>query len=251
MIRYPDYCEGCDFDRPESRDGSNFLLAALPYSDWKTLARQLELVPLRGAQLLYETGGPTRFAYFPTTAILSLVHLMQDGAATEVASVGREGMVGGAILSGGETLPMHVQVQSPGWAYRIRAAELGFHFARSDGVASVLLQYGQLLFTQIAQVAACYRCHGLSAQLCRWLLLNSDRLQSERLLFTQQVIADALGVRRERVSNTLRMLDKTGLIRQGRRRIDMLDRPGLEAHSCECYAILKRGLDRSLPRTAR
>jgi CRP-like cAMP-binding protein len=205
----------------------NHLLGALPSHEWQALAPHLELVHLRTEQLLCT---------------------MEDGGSVEIAAVGREGMTGVPVLTGGETMPNRVQVQSAGFAYRMSAQALKQHFARSDFIRRLMMLYMHALLTQVAQTAACNRHHSLNRQLCRWLLIELDRVASDELTVTQQLIADMLGVRREGVTEAAGKLHSDGLIHHSRGHIRVLDRKGLEARACECYGLVKREFDRLLPR---
>jgi CRP-like cAMP-binding protein len=228
----------------------NHLLGALPPQEWAAIAPHLELVQLRTEQLLCDSGQRIHHVYFPTTAIISLLHTMEDGGSVEVAAVGREGMSGVPVLTGGDTMPTRVQVQCAGVAYRMSAGALREAFGRSDFLRRVMLLYMQALLTQVAQTAACNRHHSLSKQLCRWLLIQTDRTPNDQLRVTQQMIADMLGVRREGVTEAAGKLHDAGLIHHSRGCIKILDRAGLEERACECYGIVKREFDRMLPRRA-
>jgi CRP-like cAMP-binding protein len=226
----------------------NHLMGALPAQDWQAIAPTLELVHLRSEQLLCDSGQRIHHVYFPTTAIISLLHTMEDGSSAEVAAVGREGMTGVPILTGGETMPTRVQVQCPGFAYRMSAQALRGHLGRMDFLRRLMLLYMQALLTQVAQTAACNRHHSLSKQLCRWLLIDIDRSSTNELSVTQQLIADMLGVRREGVTEAAGQLHDAGLIYHSRGCIKVVDRAGLESRACECYGIVRREFDRLLPR---
>ncbi|CAN0618271.1 Helix-turn-helix domain-containing protein [Burkholderia multivorans] len=225
----------------------NNLLSALPPEDWQALALHLELVPLRAEQLLYDSGQRIHHVYFPTSAVISMLYTMENGNSVEVAAVGREGMTGVPILTGGETMPNRVQVQYAGFAYRMNAQALKLHFARSECMQRLMLLYMHALLTQIAQMAACNRHHSLDKQLCRWLLIEVDRIDSDELAVTQQLISEMLGVRREGVTEAAGKLHREGLIHHSRGHIRVLDRKGLEASACECYGLVKREFDRLLP----
>ncbi|SAL05119.1 Crp/FNR family transcriptional regulator [Caballeronia arationis] len=225
----------------------NHLLRALPSDEWQSLAPDLELVQLRGAQLLCHASHRFRHVYFPTTAIISLLHTMEDGRSVEIAAVGREGMTGVPVLTDGETMPTTVEVQCAGSAYRMEAQVLREHLRRSDFLRRMMMLYMQALFTQVAQTAACNRHHSLSKQLCRWLLIDIDRSSSNQLQVTQQHIADLLGVRREGVTEAAGQLHAAGIIYQTRGCIKVLDRAGLEARACECYGLVKGEFSRLLP----
>lgn len=227
---------------------SNRLLGALPDEDWTRLAGQLEFVPLQLGQVLYESGRPQSHVYFPTTAIVSLLYVMEDGASAEIAVVGYEGVVGVALFMGGETTPSRAVVQSAGGCYRLRAAAIKAEFGRYGVGMHLLLRYTQALLTQMAQTAVCNRHHLLEQQLCRWLLLSLDRIGGDELVMTQELIANMLGVRREGVTEAALKLQKLGLIDYARGHITVTDRPGLEKRSCECYAVVKHEYDRLLGR---
>jgi CRP-like cAMP-binding protein len=225
----------------------NHLLAALPTSDFQRLASHLELVPMKLGEVLYESGVQLRYVYFPTTSILSLLYVMEDGASAEIAIVGNEGILGISLFMGGETTPSRAVVQSAGHAFRLKAVLLKNEFGRFGPTMHLLLRYTQALITQMAQTAVCNRHHSVDQQLCRWLLLSLDRLQTNELSMTQELIANMLGVRREGVTEAAGKLQGAGLISYQRGRIAVLDRPGLEARSCECYQVVKTEFDRLLP----
>src|ERR1700675_782345 len=225
----------------------NHLLDALPSSDYERLAPHLELVPMRLGDVLYESGVQLPYVSFPTTAILSLLYVMEDGASAEIAIVGNEGILGISLFMGGETTPSRAVVQSAGYGYRLKAQLLKDEFQRFGPMLHLLLRYTQALITQMAQTAVCNRHHSVDQQLCRWLLLSLDRLASNELSMTQELIANMLGVRREGVTEAAGKLQDAGLISYRRGRITVLDRPGLEARSCECYQVVKTEFDRLLP----
>ncbi|WP_353091107.1 Crp/Fnr family transcriptional regulator [Methylibium sp.] len=225
----------------------NHLLAALPPAEWHRWQPQLEPVELPLGQVLYEPGRTLSHVYFPTTAIVSLLYVMEDGASAEIAVVGREGIVGVSLFMGGGSTPSRAVVQSAGLGYRLAADVMKQEFNRAGPVLHLLLRYTQALITQMAQTAVCNRHHSLDRQLCRWLLLSLDRLQGNQLSMTQELIANMLGVRREGVTEAALKLQKAGLIRYARGRITVLDRPGLEQRTCECYAVVKKEYDRLLP----
>lgn len=229
----------------------NHLLEALPASAYERLAPHLRLVPMKLGLVLYEPGVKLRHVYFPTTSIVSLLYVMEDGASAEIAIVGNEGMVGVSLFMGGETTPSRAVVQSAGEGIRMSAHLLKEEFGRFGPMLRLLLRYTQALITQMAQTAVCNRHHSVDQQLCRWLLLSLDRLSSNELSMTQELIANMLGVRREGVTEAAGKLQDAGLIRYRRGRITVLDRPGLEARSCECYQVVKTELDRLLPYVAR
>jgi CRP-like cAMP-binding protein len=225
----------------------NHLLAALPATDYDRIAPHLERVAMPLGGVLYESGSKLRHVYFPTTSIVSLLYVMEDGASAEIAVVGNEGILGIALFMGGETTPSRAVVQSAGEGYRLKAALLKQEFNRYGPMLHLLLRYTQALITQMAQTAVCNRHHSVDQQLCRWLLLSLDRLASNELTMTQELIANMLGVRREGVTEAAGKLQVLGLIHYSRGRITVLDRPGIEAKACECYEVVKREFDRLLP----
>ena len=229
--------------------GQNYLLAALPASEYERLLPHLEPVPLELSWALYESGTPQNHVYFPTDSIVSLLYVMKNGSSAEIAVVGNEGLVGISLFMGGETTPSRAVVQSAGAAYRLKAAHLKQEFERGGPLQNLLLRYTQSLITQMAQTAVCNRHHAVEQQLCRWLLLSLDRLPSNELIMTQELIANMLGVRREGVTEAAGRLQAAGLIHYSRGKITVLDRPGLEARVCECYAVVKRESDRLLSDT--
>ena len=199
-------------------------------------------------QILYESGSALSHVYFPTSSIVSLLYVMENGASAEIAVAGNEGLVGVSLFMGGDTTPSRAVVQSAGRGYRLPAKIVKEEFSRAP-VMHLLLRYTQALITQMSQTAVCNRHHTLDQQLCRWLLLSLDRLDGDELLMTQELIANMLGVRREGVTEAALQLQSSGLIRYARGRISVLDRPGLEARSCECYSVVKKEYDRLLPRS--
>jgi CRP-like cAMP-binding protein len=225
----------------------NRLLAALPEREWSLWLPHLEPVELPLGTVIYESGGKLTHVYFPTTAIVSLLYVMENGGSAEIAVVGHEGIVGISLFMGGETTPSRAVVQSAGMGYRLRANLVMEEFNKAGPALHLLLRYTQALITQMAQTAVCNRHHALDQQLCRWLLLSLDRLRTNELVMTQELIANMLGVRREGVTEAAGRLDKAGLIRYQRGRITVLDRPGLERRTCECYAVVKKEYDRLLP----
>jgi CRP-like cAMP-binding protein len=227
----------------------NQLLAALPEAELARWRPHLEAVDLPLGKALYESGGKLTHVYFPTTAIVSLLYVMEDGASAEIAVVGHEGIVGISLFMGGDSTPSRAVVQSAGRGFRLRAGLMMQEFDRAGPVLHLLLRYTQALITQMAQTAVCNRHHSLDQQLCRWLLLSLDRLHSDELVMTQELIANMLGVRREGVTEAAGALQKAGLIRYRRGHIAVLDRPGLERRTCECYAVVKREYERLLPPT--
>jgi len=225
----------------------NHVLAALPAPDYERLKPHLELVPLPLGEVLYESGAELRHLYFPTTSIVSLLYILANGASAGIAVVGNEGIIGISLFMGGETTPSRAVVQSAGHAFRLPVELLKEEFARAGIMQYLLLRYTQALITQMAQTAVCNRYHSVDQQLCRWLLLSIDRLAADELVMTQELIANMLGVRREGVTEAARALQDAGLIRYRRGHITVLDRSGLEARTCECYAVVKREYDRLLP----
>ena len=224
----------------------NHLLAALPAAEFERLSPHLELVPMPLGEALYESGGRLQHVYFPTTSIVSLLYVLEDGASAEIAVVGNEGILGISLFMGGETTPSRAVVQSAGFGYRLRAQLLKQEFNRAGPVLHLLLRYTQALITQMTQTAVCNRHHSVEQQLCRWLLLSLDRLSSDSLTMTQELIANMLGVRREGVTEAAGKLQRAGLIRYSRGRIDVIDRPGLEKAVCECYGVVRAEFERLL-----
>jgi CRP-like cAMP-binding protein len=225
----------------------NRLLAALPETEWLGWRSQLECVEMPLGQVIYESGNTLSHVYFPTTAIVSLLYVMQNGASAEIAVVGNEGIVGISLFMGGDSTPSRAVVQSAGQGLRLKAEIMKDSFDGSGPVLHLLLRYTQALITQMAQTAVCNRHHSLDQQLCRWLLLSLDRLRSNELVMTQELIANMLGVRREGVTEAALKLQQLGLIRYARGHITVLDRAALEARSCECYSVVKKEYDRLLP----
>jgi len=225
----------------------NHLLAALPDAEWERWLPRLEPVEMPLGQVLYESGSTLRHVYFPTTAIVSLLYVMENGASAEIGVVGNEGIVGISLFMGGESTPSRAVVQSAGHGYRLKARTMKDEFDRAGPVLHLLLRYTQALITQMTQTAVCNRHHSLDQQLCRWLLLSLDRLQGNELVMTQELIANMLGVRREGVTEAALKLQDAGLIRYVRGHISVLDRKGLEKRVCECYAVVKKEYDRLLP----
>lgn len=224
----------------------NHLLAALPTAEFEPLLPHLELVPLLLGQMLYEPDMQLQHAYFPTTSIVSLHYVMESGASAETAGVGNEGVVGISLFMGGDTTPSSAVVQTAGHAYRLERRRLKQAFDQAGLLQRILLRYTQALMTQMAQTAVCNRHHSLEQQLCRWLLLTVDRLSGDELIMTQELVASMLGVRREGITEAAGNLQRAGLISYRRGHIAVLDRKGLEKHSCECYAVVKKELDRLL-----
>ncbi|MDO9466266.1 MAG: Crp/Fnr family transcriptional regulator [Thiobacillus sp.] len=230
----------------------NHLLAALPDEEYERLLPNLQQVPMPLGQVLYESGEQMRHVYFPVDAIVSMLYVMEDGASAEIAIVGNEGVVGVSLFMGGETTPSRAVVQSAGHAYRLKGQLLKDIFHRAGGrragvFHNLLLRYTQALLTQMSQTAVCNRHHSLDQQFCRWLLLSLDRLPTNELVMTQELIANMLGVRRESVTEAAGNVQRAGLIEYHRGRIIVLDRAGLEARVCECYAVVKKEFDRLLP----
>ena len=224
----------------------NHLLAALPEDRYERLLPRLELVALPLAWSVYESGGKLEHLYFPTSGIVSLLYVMENGASAEIAVTGNEGVVGIALFMGGESTPSRAVVQAAGEAYRLSASVVKAEFAHGGPLQVRLLRYTQALITQMAQTAVCNRHHSVEQQLCRWLLLSLDRLPSNKLTMTQELIANMLGVRREGVTEAAGRLQDAGLIHYSRGHITALDRSGLEKRVCECYAVVKRESDRLL-----
>ncbi len=221
------------------------MLAALPAAEWQRWP-QLEVVGMPLGQVLYEPGSTLSHVYFPTTAIVSLLYVMENGTSAEIAVVGHECIVGISLFIGGESTPSRAVVQSAGQGFRLPSQVIKDEFSHSGPVMHLLLRHTQALITQMAQTAVCNRHHSLDQQLCRWLLLSLDRLQGSELVMTQKLIANMLGVRREGVTEGALKLQTAGLIRYARGRITVLDRPGLEKRTCECYAVVKKEYDRLL-----
>lgn len=237
-----------DLDSPRL----NHLLNALPEAEYVKLLPHLEPVKMPLGHVIYESGGELRHVYFPTTCIVSLLYVMENGASAEIAVAGNDGLIGVALFMGGNTMPNRAVVQSAGTAYRIKGQLLMQEFNRSGGrgnglLQSLLLRYTQSLITQMAQTAVCNRHHSVDQQLCRWLLLSLDRLQTNQLNMAQELIANMLGVRREGVTEAAGKLQLAGLIQYSRGRITVLNRAGLEERVCECYHVVKVESDRLLP----
>jgi len=227
----------------------NRLLAALAAHDVAHFAAQLELVPMPLGHMLYEPGIQLRYAYFPTTSIVSLHYVTKDGASAEMAGVGNEGLVGVPLFTGGDTTSSSAVVQTAGHAYRLERHYLVKEFNRAGAMQRLLLLYTQALMTQMAQTAVCYRHHTVEQQLCRWLLLTMDRVPLRELIVTQELVAGMLGVRRESITEAASHLKNAGIISYRRGHLSVLDREGLEGHSCECYGVLKKELKRLLRNT--
>jgi CRP-like cAMP-binding protein len=226
----------------------NQLLAALPPAEFQRLLPNLEPLEMALGMVLYESGSTMNHVYFPTTSIISLLYVMQDGASAEIGVVGSEGIVGISLFMGGGSTPSRAVVQSAGRGLRLKSATIKEAFEESGAVLHLMLRYTQALITQMAQTAACNRHHSLDQQLCRWLLMTLDRMQGAEIVMTQELMANMLGVRREGVTESALKLQRAGLIRYARGHISVLDRAGLEHRSCECYAVVKREYERLLPR---
>ena len=225
----------------------NHILAALSAAELLRIAPYLEVVHLPLGQVIYKSGCKLNHAYFPTSAIVSLLYDMGNGSTTEIAGVGNEGVLGVALFMGGETMPKYAVVQSDGYAFKLEASRIKKEFSRNGELHHLLLQYTQALLTQISQTAVCNRHHSLDEQLCRWLLLTLDRLNGSELTITQELIANMLGVRRESVTEAAGNLQQAGLIHYRRGHITVLNRKGLEERVCECYQVVKTEFDRLLP----
>jgi len=225
----------------------NHLLAALPAADCARLLPDLALIPMPLGWAVYESGGPQGYIYFPTDAIVSLLYVLGDGDSTELGVVGNDGLVGISLFMGGETTPSRAVVQNAGHGYRVKASVLKAEFGHGGALQHLLLRYTQALITQMMQTAVCNRHHSVDQQLCRWLLLSLDRLPSNELVMTQELIANMLGVRREGVTEAAGKLQAAGLIQYRRGKITVVDRPKLEARVCECYEVVRRETDRLLP----
>jgi len=225
----------------------NHLLEVLTKIDLERFSKDLELIEMPLGEVLYESGEKLNYVYFPTTSIVSLLYVMEDGASAEIAVVGNEGILGISLFMGGETTPSRAVVQSAGYGYRLKAQLLKDEFNLNGPTMHLLLKYTQALITQMSQTAVCNRHHSIDQQLCRWLLLSLDRLESNELTMTQELIANMLGVRREGVTEAAGKLQKLGLINYSRGHIKVLDRAGVEKKCCECYKVVKLEYDRLLP----
>jgi CRP-like cAMP-binding protein len=232
---------------PSAQPSQNHLLGALPAAEARRWMPLLESVDLPLGHVLYESGAALDHVYFPTSAIISLLYVMDNGASAEIAVVGNEGILGVSLFMGGESTPSRAVVQSAGHGFRLKANILKEEFNRAGPVLHLLLRYTQALITQMAQTAVCNRHHTLDQQLCRWLLLSLDRLEGNQLVMTQELIANMLGVRREGVTEGALKLQRAGLISYARGHITVLDRAGLEKRSCECYSVVKKEYGRLLP----
>jgi CRP-like cAMP-binding protein len=225
----------------------NWLLAALADAEWERVAPHLQPVAMRLGEVLFDSGGKPSHVYFPSTAIVSLLYVMENGASAEIAVVGNEGLVGISLFMGGQSTSSQAVVQATGEGFRLPASILMQEFNRGGAVLHLLLRYTQALITQMAQTSVCNRHHALDQQLCRWLLLTLDRLHSSELVMTQELLSNLLGVRRASISDAAGRLQKDGLIRYERGHISVLDRPEVERRACECYAVVKKEYDRLLP----
>jgi CRP-like cAMP-binding protein len=231
---------------PSHDPRQNHLLAVLPVVEFERLHSHLELVSMPLGEVLYESGGQLRHVYFPTTAIISLHYVTEDGASAEIAGVGNEGVLGVALFMGGNTTPSRAVTVAAGHGYRLKSQFLMEEFNRASVLMRLLLRYTQALMEQMAQTAVCNRHHSLEQQLCRWLLLTLDRLPSNELTMTQELIANMLGVRREGVTEAAGKLQHAGLISYRRGHISVLDRAGIETRVCECYKVVKSEFERLL-----
>ena len=236
---------------PGSDPKQNHLLAALPAADYARLLPELELISMPLGWTLCESGSQMNYLYFPTTSIVSLLYVMENGASGEIAVIGNEGLVGVALFLGGETTPHRAVVQSAGSGYRIKANIVKREFAMGGQLQRLALRFTQALIAQMSQTAVCNRHHNLDQQLCRRLLLSLDRLSDDKLVMTQELIANMLGVRREGVTESAGKLQKAGIINYKRGHITVVNRPKLGERVCECYAVVKKEYDRLLPPTAR
>jgi CRP-like cAMP-binding protein len=230
--------------QPKHLPEQNYLLAALSPDERDRVYPHLRLVSMPLGKVLYESGDALEYVYFPTDSIVSLLYVLESGASAEISVVGNEGLIGIALFMGGGTTPSRAIVQSAGHAYRLAGQRLKDEFHRNGSLQLLLLRYTQALITQMAQTAVCNRHHSVDQQLCRWLLLSLDRLRSNRLVMTQELIANMLGVRREGVTDAAGKLQKLGAISYSRGQITVLDRPQLEELCCECYSVVKRETDR-------
>ncbi len=229
---------------PTPHPEENQILASLPAGERERLFPHLKLVEMPLGAVVYESGATLRHMYFPASCIVSLLYVLEDGSSAEIAVVGNEGAIGVALFMGGETTPSRAIVQSGGLAYRLTGRRLKDEFNRHGQMLHLLLRYTQSLIMQMAQTAICNRHHSVHQQLCRWLLLSLDRLPSNKLTMTQELIANMLGVRREGVTEAAGKLQRLGVIRYSRGQITVLDRPKLEQLSCECYVAVRKETDR-------
>jgi CRP-like cAMP-binding protein len=224
----------------------NHLLAALPHESYERLQSSLEPMTFALGEVVYESGGPMRYVYFPTTSHISLLYTMMDGSTAEMGLVGNEGVVGIALFMGGETTPNRAMVQGGGAAFRMKAKAMLDEFKRGGEFQHLLLRYTQALITQISQTAVCNRLHSVEQRLCRWLLMTHDRAESDQLQMTHEFISNMLGVRREGVTVAAHRLQEAGMISYNRGHIKILDREQLLAHVCECYHVVKAEHERLL-----
>jgi CRP-like cAMP-binding protein len=231
---------------PIQNPNQNHLLAALLDAEFDRLSPHLELIPMLLGDVLYESGGKLHYVYFPTTSIISLHYLLENGGSSEIAGVGNEGVLGISLFMGGDTTPSRAIVQTGGYGYRLKAALLMEEFNRAGPVMRLLLRYTQALITHMSQTAVCNRHHSVEQQLCRWLLLTADRIPNRELTITQELIANMLGVRREGVTEAAGKLQQSGLISYRRGHITLLNRQGLEDNVCECYGVVKKEFARLL-----
>ena len=224
----------------------NHLLSALPKHELAQLAEHLQLVPMQLGEMLYEPGEQLQYAFFPTTAIVSLQYVMESGASSESAGVGNEGVVGISLFMGGDTTSSSAVVQTAGHAYRLERRLIKKEFERGGFMQRLMLRYTQALMTQMSQTAACNRHHSLEQRLSRWLLLTLDRVSTSEFVVTHELVASMLGVRREGVSEAAGKLQNAGYIRYRRGHIAVLERDGLESRTCECYQVVKKEMSRLL-----
>lgn len=226
---------------------ANRLLCELPDEVKLRLFPHLELIELKLGQVISEAGSKLRYVYFPIDSIISLLYVMESGASAEIAVVGNDGMIGVALFMGGESTTSRAVVQSAGFAYRLFGQRLKDEFNRHGALLHLLLRYSQVLLTQMAQTAVCNRHHTIEQQLCRWLLLSIDRLPSDHVLMTQELIANMLGVRREGVTDAAGKLQRMGIINYSRGHIEVINRPLLEKTCCECYGVVRQESARLMP----
>ena len=232
---------------PAHHTSQSLLLASLPAADFELIAADLELVPMRLGDSLYEPGQPLRHAYFPTTSVVSLHYVTSTGASIQTAGVGREGIVGIALFMGGDTSPSSAVVQTGGHGYRLERRALLLAFERPGPFQRSLLRYTQALITQIAQTSVCYRHHSVEQQLSCWLLATADRLPAGELVMTQELVSSLLGVRRESITEAAGRLRDAGHISYRRGHISILNRAGLQSSACECYDVVRKEFIRLLP----
>ena len=232
---------------PLSDPRANHLLAAIPEAEWARFAPHLTPVQMDLGMVVYESGNPQPYVYFPTDSIISLLYVMEDGASAEIAIVGREGLVGISLFMGGDTTASRAVVQSAGYAFRMKGKYIRDEFVLAGRVQQLFLRYTQALLTQMGQTAVCNRHHNVDQQLCRWLLMSLDRLSQDELTMTQELIANMLGVRREGVTDAAGKLQRAGIIQYTRGRIRVLDRAALEKRACECYRVVNAEFARLLP----